>query len=84
MSFTRFENNGKEPCSLMNLSILTFLMALMIKMSPFSRDSDLGKIKELFPNSRTVTVPNAGHWVHSDNPSGFLKAAAEIFCESDE
>lgn len=29
-------------------------------------------IKALFPAARFVTVKNAGHWVHVDNPAGFL------------
>jgi esterase len=29
-------------------------------------------IREHFPNARFVTVKHAGHWVHADNPSGFL------------
>jgi esterase len=29
-------------------------------------------IRVKFPSARFVAVKNAGHWVHSDNPSGFL------------
>ncbi|HVZ07000.1 alpha/beta fold hydrolase [Rhodopila sp.] len=29
-------------------------------------------IKALFPNARFVAVKGAGHWVHADNPAGFL------------
>jgi len=29
-------------------------------------------IRALFPAARVVTVKDAGHWVHADNPSGFL------------
>ncbi len=29
-------------------------------------------IRALFPNARFVAVKNAGHWVHADNPAGFL------------
>lgn len=29
-------------------------------------------IRRLFPAARFVVVKNAGHWVHADNPSGFL------------
>ncbi len=31
-----------------------------------------GAIRALFPNARFVAVKNAGHWVHADNPAGFL------------
>lgn len=29
-------------------------------------------IRALFPNARFVTLKNAGHWLHADNPSGFV------------
>jgi pimeloyl-ACP methyl ester carboxylesterase len=29
-------------------------------------------IRSLFPAARFVAVKNAGHWVHADNPAGFL------------
>ena len=28
-------------------------------------------IRALFPSARFVTIKNAGHWVHADNPDGF-------------
>lgn len=35
-------------------------------------------IRALFPQARFVTVKHAGHWVHADNPAGFL-AVLEAF-----
>lgn len=29
-------------------------------------------IRAWFPNARLVTLKNAGHWLHADNPSGFV------------
>jgi pimeloyl-ACP methyl ester carboxylesterase len=29
-------------------------------------------IRTLFPAARFISVKNAGHWVHADNPAGFL------------
>jgi esterase len=29
-------------------------------------------IRSLFPNARFVTLKNAGHWLHADNPAGFI------------
>lgn len=29
-------------------------------------------IRALFPAARFVTLKNAGHWLHADNPSGFI------------
>ena len=35
-------------------------------------------IRSLFPGARFVTLKNAGHWLHADNPSGFI-AVIEAF-----
>ena len=35
-------------------------------------------IRGLFPNARFVTLKNAGHWLHADNPAGFV-AVVEAF-----
>jgi len=35
-------------------------------------------IRALFPAARFITLKDAGHWLHSDNPEGFL-AVAEAF-----
>ncbi len=35
-------------------------------------------IRARFPNARFVAIKNAGHWVHADNPAGFL-AVVEAF-----
>ena len=35
-------------------------------------------IRALFPAARFVTLKNAGHWLHADNPSGFI-AVVEAF-----
>ena len=29
-------------------------------------------IRSLFPRARFVTLKNAGHWLHADNPTGFV------------
>ena len=31
-------------------------------------------IKAHFPNSKIVTIPNAGHWLHAENPTDFYTA----------
>jgi esterase len=35
-------------------------------------------IRALFPEARVVTLKNSGHWVHAEDPEGFL-GAAEAF-----
>ncbi len=41
--------------------------------SAYIRDSHKARISELFPKARTVTIKDAGHWVHADRPEAFLK-----------
>lgn len=46
--------------------------------SPYYRADDLALMQRLFPAVRTVVVPDAGHWVHADNPSAVVDALAEL------
>lgn len=46
--------------------------------SQYIRPEDRPAIRALFPAARFVTVKHAGHWVHADNPAGFL-AVLEAF-----
>jgi pimeloyl-ACP methyl ester carboxylesterase len=46
--------------------------------SHYIRSEHRPVIRTLFPNARFVTLKNAGHWLHSDNPSGFV-AVVEAF-----
>jgi pimeloyl-ACP methyl ester carboxylesterase len=41
-----------------------------------SEDSFL--IDAHFPASKIVTIPNAGHWLHAENPADFLKEVLEF------
>ena len=36
--------------------------------SDYIEEEDKLKIIEKFPNAQFTTIPNAGHWVHADNP----------------
>ncbi len=36
--------------------------------------ADEDQIRKLFPNSNLVTIPEAGHWVHADQPAALLEA----------
>ncbi len=46
--------------------------------SDYIRREDRPAIRALFPAARFVTVKRAGHWLHADNPAGFL-AVVEAF-----
>ncbi|MGB0629568.1 MAG: alpha/beta fold hydrolase [Alphaproteobacteria bacterium] len=43
--------------------------------SAYIRDEHRARILELFPKARTVTIKDASHWVHADQPAAFLKTA---------
>ncbi len=40
--------------------------------SDYIRPEHRSIIRELFPAARFATLKNAGHWVHADNPEGFI------------
>lgn len=42
--------------------------------SPYVRNTDVVKIKTMFPKAIVLTVKNAGHWVHAEKPEIVLKA----------
>ncbi len=42
-------------------------------LSPYIKEPDWESIQELFPNSELVTIPNAGHWVHAEQPKAFVE-----------
>lgn len=46
--------------------------------SNYIKDSDLDEIYEYFPNADLVTIPNAGHWVHAENPTQFVDALEDF------
>jgi pimeloyl-ACP methyl ester carboxylesterase len=41
--------------------------------SDYVRDEYAAAMDRLFPNNRRVTVKNAGHWVHSEQPEVFVE-----------
>ncbi|MES2711496.1 MAG: alpha/beta fold hydrolase [Pseudomonadota bacterium] len=42
--------------------------------SDYIRPDHAGAIAALFPAARHAVVANAGHWIHAENPAGFLDA----------
>jgi esterase len=46
--------------------------------SNYIKPADRATIRTLFPHSRLVTLKHAGHWLHADNPAGFV-AVVEAF-----
>ncbi|MGD1847642.1 MAG: alpha/beta fold hydrolase [Salibacteraceae bacterium] len=42
--------------------------------SDYIQDADWPEIETIFPDSELVTLKNAGHWVHAEQPKEFLEA----------
>jgi pimeloyl-ACP methyl ester carboxylesterase len=40
--------------------------------SRYILDADVPEIKKQFPNFELKTIPNAGHWLHAENPKMFV------------
>lgn len=54
--------------------------ALFLKgeFSNYITTEDEAFIKKIFPSSRVVQISGAGHWIHSEQPSAFLKSILEF------
>ncbi|MBR0659557.1 alpha/beta fold hydrolase [Neoroseomonas oryzicola] len=50
--------------------------------SPYIRAEHHALFRALFPAARFATVPAAGHWVHAENPAGFLALLEPFLAES--
>lgn len=46
--------------------------------SDYVQSRHRSRIKSLFPKARFAKIPDAGHWLHADNPRAF-QAALEVF-----
>ncbi|KAF2072053.1 hypothetical protein CYY_006619 [Polysphondylium violaceum] len=46
--------------------------------SKFIRDHDKELIQKYFPNSELKIVPNAGHWVHAEDPHTFVQMVSSF------
>ena len=46
--------------------------------SPYYRPTDLELIRGYFPAALPVVIPEAGHWVHADNPVAVVDALADL------
>ncbi|XP_076779259.1 sn-1-specific diacylglycerol lipase ABHD11 isoform X1 [Arvicanthis niloticus] len=46
--------------------------------STYVQPSHYPEIRRLFPQAQIQTVPNAGHWVHNDNPKDFMDAVTSF------
>lgn len=44
--------------------------------SDYVQPADHARIKQLFPKAEIVTIPGAGHWLHSEQPAAFADAVS--------
>lgn len=49
-------------------------LAMAGALSPYIRAEDHAAFRALFPNISFASIPRAGHWLHAENPEGFLAA----------
>jgi pimeloyl-ACP methyl ester carboxylesterase len=47
--------------------------------SSYILDSDFENIKKYFPQAIFETIPNAGHWLHAENPALFFDLTMDFF-----
>lgn len=61
------------------MEVFTPTLFIRGEMSNYILDEDWEEIENFFPDSELVSIPNAGHWVHSEAPKEFLEAVLS-FC----
>ena len=43
-------------------------------LSPYILDEDISIIKEIYPEAKIIDIPEAGHWLHAEQPQKFMEA----------
>ncbi len=51
--------------------------------SDYILDEDWPNIQEGFPQAQLITFPDAGHWLHSEQPEDFYRAVIQVLSGSD-
>ena len=46
--------------------------------SKYVTESDMASIRHIFPEAELEIIPNAGHWVHADNPEKFAQTLLQF------
>jgi pimeloyl-ACP methyl ester carboxylesterase len=46
--------------------------------SGYILDTDVKQIKKHFPQATLQTIPNAGHWLHAENPKMFFEIVQQF------
>ena len=58
--------------------ILIDTIFLKGEKSAYINENDVVLIKDRFPNSEIISIPNSGHWVHAENPEYFNMKLLQI------
>jgi pimeloyl-ACP methyl ester carboxylesterase len=53
-------------------------LAMAGALSPYIRAEDHAAFRALFPRMSFASIPRAGHWLHAENPEGFLATLREF------
>lgn len=59
--------------------VMTQTLFIRGALSNYILEEDFDEIEEQFPDSTIVTIENAGHWVHAEQPESFIQTVLE-FC----
>lgn len=46
--------------------------------SPYVSDADLEQIRRIFPRVKTTDIPDAGHWLHAEQPERVYRAITDF------
>jgi esterase len=52
-------------------------------LSDYISDSDIAQIYKLFPGAEIQSLPEAGHWLHAEQPTEFLRIVREFLLRND-
>lgn len=74
--------DGLSPDTLPGKSFSQFpVMFIRGEKSPYILEPDLEIIRSLFPLSTVVTIRNAGHWLHAEEPEMFLSIVKKFMLQ---
>lgn len=59
--------------------ILTSTLFIKGELSNYILDEDWDDIEAVFPDSKLISISNAGHWVHAESPTVFIEEVLS-FC----
>lgn len=49
--------------------------------SNYITDKDWADVQKIYPNAQLITIPNAGHWVHAEQPNFFYNIVLKMIVQ---